>query len=216
MFTDVDAGTTETIETDEVYERRDRATRPLLAALGAALVVFSSYLMGLLLLVIRDMCPYCVFSAILASSIFIVTILARAAPLRVAASGAGLAVAAAGLSFVLAAPNVPPVPDTPQSPPTVTERSSPEALRIARKLRAKGAKMYGAYWCTHCFDQKQRLGKRAWAMLDYVECDRHGVKSQMNICRSKRIPGYPTWEIDGKLYPGEIRLEDLEMIADEE
>ncbi len=216
VYADVDAGTTKIVDADEVYLLRDRATRPLLAALGAGLVVFSSYLMLLLLLVIRDMCPYCVFSAGLATTIFITTMVARVAPPRIAASGAGLALAAAGLSYALAAPFVPPVPDAPQAPPVVTERSSSGALRIARKLRAKGTKMYGAYWCTHCYDQKQRLGKRAWAMLEYIECDRHGVNSQMNLCRSKRIPGYPTWEINGKLYPGEIRLEDLEVIADEE
>ena len=63
-------------------------------------------------------------------------------------------------------------------------------------------------------DQKQRLGKRAVALVEYVECEKHGVKSQYKMCREKRIPGYPTWEIAGELYPGEIQLEDLEKLAD--
>lgn len=31
------------------------------------------------------------------------------------------------------------------------------------------AKMYGAYWCTHCFHQKELLGKQAMTKVKYVE-----------------------------------------------
>lgn len=75
--------------------------------------------------------------------------------------------------------------------------------------------MYGAYWCAHCYDQKQRLGKQAFSRIPYVECDKNGVDSQYKLCREKRIPGYPTWEIGGELYPGEIEISELERLADE-
>ena len=75
--------------------------------------------------------------------------------------------------------------------------------------------MYGAYWCAHCYDQKQRFGKNAFGKIQYVECDRYGADSQFKLCRQKRIPGYPTWEIDGELYPGEIELQELERLADQ-
>lgn len=68
-------------------------------------------------------------------------------------------------------------PGTPQALPEVTARPSPDALRISSKLRSKLTKMYGAYWCTHCFLQKQRLDNKAWAMIENVECDRHSVKN---------------------------------------
>ena len=73
--------------------------------------------------------------------------------------------------------------------------------------------MYGAYWCTHCYDQKQRFGRRAFERIKYIECDRYGKNTQYKLCRQKRIPGYPTWEIDGEQYPGEISLEDLEKLV---
>lgn len=87
--------------------------------------------------------------------------------------------------------------------------------RIAGKLGEKKTKMYGAYWCNHCYDQKQRFGKRAFSQIQYIECDKHGVNSMYKLCRDKRIPGYPTWEIDGELYPGEIDLPELERLVDE-
>ena len=75
--------------------------------------------------------------------------------------------------------------------------------------------MYGAYWCSHCNNQKQEFGMEATKLLTYVECDKDGANSQNSLCREKKIPGYPTWEIGGKLYPGEKDLEELESILDE-
>lgn len=75
--------------------------------------------------------------------------------------------------------------------------------------------MYGAFWCTHCYNQKQIFGKEAFSLIPYIECDKNGAKSQYKLCREKRIPGYPTWEIAGKLYPGEIEISELERLADE-
>lgn len=35
--------------------------------------------------------------------------------------------------------------------------------------------MYGAFWCTHCHDQKEEFGKEAMADFPYVECYPDGV-----------------------------------------
>ncbi|KAL6582750.1 hypothetical protein OROMI_004828 [Orobanche minor] len=56
-----------------------------------------------------------------------------------------------------------------------TEESSPLALSLARHLRLIGAKLYGAFWCLHCLDQKQMFGREAAELLDYVECFPDGV-----------------------------------------
>lgn len=48
--------------------------------------------------------------------------------------------------------------------------SSPRAVELAKRLKAAGAKMYGAFWCSHCFEQKEDFGKQALADLPYVEC----------------------------------------------
>jgi hypothetical protein len=39
--------------------------------------------------------------------------------------------------------------------PVVTNESSPQAVALAKRLKAAGARMYGAFWCSHCFEQKQ-------------------------------------------------------------
>ena len=52
----------------------------------------------------------------------------------------------------------------------MTEASSERAIGLARRLRAAGAKMYGAFWCSHCHEQKQAFGEAAGHDLPYVEC----------------------------------------------
>lgn len=37
----------------------------------------------------------------------------------------------------------------------ITTKSSPLALALAKHLQLIGAKMYGAFWCSHCLEQKQ-------------------------------------------------------------
>ena len=52
----------------------------------------------------------------------------------------------------------------------MSEVSTPRSVELAKRLKAAGAKMYGAFWCSHCFEQKQSFGKEAMADLPYVEC----------------------------------------------
>ena len=52
----------------------------------------------------------------------------------------------------------------------VRGESSPQAGDLARRLKAAGAKMYGAFWCSHCQEQKAEFGAAAQADLPYVEC----------------------------------------------
>lgn len=64
---------------------------------------------------------------------------------------------------------------------------------FAQCLGEKGATFYGAFWCSHCAQQKQLFGKSA-KLLPYVECSTPDGKGQTAICSSKEIEGYPTWE----------------------
>jgi len=108
------------------------------------------------------------------------------------------------------------------APPAITTESSERALALGRELsKLGGAKMYGAHWCSHCYDQKEILGKQVFAsereggfgFVQYVECSRDGVDSKSGVCKEKEIPGYPTWEIKGKLYPGQQELDELEELV---
>lgn len=98
--------------------------------------------------------------------------------------------------------------------PAVTQVTSTQALAVANRLEKLDAKMYGAFWCSHCYNQKQALGAQAVGKFEYIECDKEGVESQYPTCKAKKIPGYPTWEIRGKYYPGEKDLNELTTLLD--
>jgi uncharacterized membrane protein len=100
-----------------------------------------------------------------------------------------------------------------QLPPEVTTESSESALRLAADLEKLDATFYGAYWCSHCYDQKQAFGKQAMQRIPYIECSKEGMNAQVSLCKEKNIPGYPTWEISGKLYPGEKALDEIQEIV---
>lgn len=134
-------GTVVTLPKEGVYAARDAATRPLLLAVSAAMMVFSSYLMMLLMFVIRSMCPYCVVSAGLSVTLFtLVAFVGRAVPdakraVRIGGGGAALAFVAAAGSFFLALPEqlLAQAPSEPQTPPAVTRTSTRES--VVRLLR---------------------------------------------------------------------------------
>lgn len=216
-----DDGSTAMRSAEDVYRIRDAITRPLLLATSTVMLVFSSYFMFLLSVVIRDSCPYCIFSAVLSTTLFIVTAFVGRAvrkpvsALKIGGVTAILSTLGAAAVFMLSSPGglLAQLPSEPQRPPEVTTTSDARTLKIGRNLKQRHTKMYGAYWCNHCYDQKQRLGKKAFSNVEYIECDRGGVNTQYKLCRQKKIPGYPTWEIDGELYPGELQMDDLEKLA---
>ena len=54
--------------------------------------------------------------------------------------------------------------------------STPQAVDLARRLKEAGAKMYGAFWCSHCQEQKADFGAQAQKDLPYVECFPEGFR----------------------------------------
>ena len=85
-------------------------------------------------------------------------------------------------------------------------------MEVARKLEAKNGRFFGAYWCSHCLNQKETLGKEAMQLVPYVECDADGFNSKRSMCQENGIKGYPTWQVDGQLFPGERSLDELEEL----
>jgi len=103
--------------------------------------------------------------------------------------------------------------DVPFAEPEVTRLSSPRALGLARALRRSGAQMFGAFWCSHCFEQKQAFGIAAQAELPYVECYPDGFRRDTRpapACLAAGIEGFPSWKIGGKMYEGEKTFDELE------
>jgi hypothetical protein len=65
---------------------------------------------------------------------------------------------------------------------------------FAQCLSGRGVKMYGAWWCPHCIEQKEMFGK-SFEYVPYVECgikgDTHG---QSQVCKDENVKHYPTWQ----------------------
>jgi hypothetical protein len=80
---------------------------------------------------------------------------------------------------------------------------------FARCLGDKGAKMYGAYWCPHCADQKELFGA-SFEYAPYVECGIKGSRAIAQACQDANIKRYPTWVFaDGSRVEGEHPLDFL-------
>ena len=65
---------------------------------------------------------------------------------------------------------------------------------FARCLTQRGVKMYGAWWCPHCQEQKELFGA-SFEYAPYVEC---GIKGDLHgtaqVCKDQDIKHYPTWQ----------------------
>jgi len=212
----------------------DEATnRVLLATLTTAMGVFSVFLMSILFGVLHQSCAYCVASAVFSIVLAKLSWLGGVVPKERIKQGIQWS-SAAGLASLLAASVIFGATESVdartnfaggklttstvalggESPPTITATSSQEALDLASKLEKLDTRFFGAFWCSHCYDQKQALGKQAMAKIEYIECARDGKNERADLCKDRKVPGYPTWEIGGELYPGERPLSELSEIAD--
>lgn len=98
----------------------------------------------------------------------------------------------------------------------ITTESTPFAISLAKHLRSVGAKMYGAFWCSHCQDQKQMFGREAAKLLDYVECFPDGLKRgtyMVKACQEAKLEAFPTWFINGEFLSGEKKLSELAELS---
>ncbi|KAK1304914.1 hypothetical protein QJS10_CPB11g02082 [Acorus calamus] len=165
-------------------------------------------------------CPYCLFSAFLSFSLFFIML--KDFSLQEIQKSAGIqlsvvAIVIAALSNSYA--NVPPqstnINDIDLQPykTEITTQSSPFAIALAKHLNSIGAKMYGAFWCSHCIEQKQMFGREAVKLLDYVECFPDGAgkgRKMTKECTAAGLEGFPTWLIKDQVLSGE---QDLQALA---
>ena len=80
---------------------------------------------------------------------------------------------------------------------------------FAQCLTDKGVKMYGAYWCPHCQNQKTLFGD-SWDFVNYIECSLPNRAGTTEVCLAAGIKAFPTWEIkfDDRT-EGELTLKQL-------
>jgi uncharacterized membrane protein len=216
----------------ELRKQLESWTWLLLLAGSTAMAVFSGYLMYVLAFKIQSVCYYCIGSALFALSMLILSIVGRDWEDigQIFFTGAIVTVltlaGTLGVYANVGSPIVEGVPDTdglipiteavgsPQPPKgwEVSTVSGDAEIALAEHLTAVGAKKYGAYWCPHCFDQKQLFGKEAFDKVTYVECaDPVNPRQQTAACQQAKVTSYPSWEIEGKLYPG---VQDLKKLAE--
>jgi uncharacterized membrane protein len=203
-----------------LHSQLENKTWQALFIITAAMVIFSSYLMYLMAFEIKDLCIYCISSAVFSLSFFVLVIVGRewedigqlvfTGILVVMVSSIG----ALGLYNSVSSPAAT-VSTAGIAPPPVTITSGPAQIALARHLRQIGAKEYGAYWCPHCHDQKMLFGKEAAKIINYFECDPKGQNSRAEICQAAAtdIKGFPTWEIKGQFYSGTQTLDKLAELS---
>src|SRR5215469_16745091 len=78
---------------------------------------------------------------------------------------------------------------------------------FAKCLSSKGTRMYGAWWCPHCADQKESFGF-AFQYVTYTECGIEGQPHSLNEqCKNAGIKNFPTWQFaDGHREEGVLPL----------
>ncbi|CAN1226274.1 Thiol-disulfide oxidoreductase LTO1 [Linum perenne] len=181
--------------------------RLLLLGTTTSMAATSGYLLYILTTQFPgESCPYCLFSAFLSFSLFFITIKdigwQKALGLQLFIAS----VVIASLRFSYGAP-LPFMPKQPEinleyAPTEITTPSTPFTISLAKHLRSIGAKMYGAFWCSHCIEQKQMFGEEASKQLNYVECFPDGLNKNTKMaleCVATDIKGFPTWEINGEV-----------------
>jgi len=92
-------------------------------------------------------------------------------------------------------------------------RDDPETVaaysQFAQCLEREDATFYGAFWCSHCNEQK-RLFRGAEDALPYVECSTPDRNGQTQVCNDAGIQSYPTWEFaDGERRTGVVPIATL-------
>ena len=178
---------------------------------STSMMLFSCYLMYISNIVIKSFCLYCVGSALCTLGLFIITIIGREWEDIGQLFFLGIIVGIVTLIGTLAvyAPINNPKASQNDNGYAITTISSPANIELAKHLSAVDAKMYGAFWCGHCHEQKELFGQEAVEEINYIECDANGKNPQPDLCRAAGITGYPTWSVNGQVYTGSQSLENL-------
>ena len=167
-------------------------------------VLYSVYLTTVSVTLLGATCPYCLTSLAIMTALFVVATVQRPAEMPIpwprlltrVAPAAAIAIALLHLNYV----------GVLGQPPAVED---PYARALAVHLGQRGVKMYGAYWCPHCIEQKEVFGASA-KRLPYVECSTGGQGSaQASACQAAGIRQYPTWIIGGQRYQEVLTLTRL-------
>jgi uncharacterized membrane protein/glutaredoxin len=215
----------------QLRRRIEDKTQSLLLIGALIMATMSGYLVSVLSFELHSFCPYCLTSAIFAFTLLVLALVGQTWEDWGSVFFTGVIVVLVTLVTTLGAyaqdqpapavafggdrqaiPSLKTRPKPGKGWDIVTQ-SGPDEIALAQHLQATGAKMYGAYWCPHCSEQKLLFGDRAFAQVPYVECAEGGQNAQPDTCRAAGLDSYPTWEINGELHAGIHRLEELAQLS---
>lgn len=214
-------------EQKDLRSKLENWTWLLLFAGATAMTVFSGYLMYVLATQIQATCLYCIGSALFSLSLLVLTVIGHSwEDIGQLAFTALVVVMVTLISTLGVYANVnqtasdggtiPPISGSPN--PAVggweIKTTSGEAeIALAEHLSKTGFKMYGAYWCPHCHEQKALFGQEASSKLNYIECAPEGKNGQPNVCAQAGIKGFPSWGFNGKIESGVKPLDQLAKLS---
>ena len=187
--------------------------------ISTATFIFSLILIYIMFFKIKAICFFCILSFLISLLIILLNIFGGGwedyGQLIFRGFIMSIAVLLAGLIWSSAVdPSTKDVSSNIQGmPPAVIAISSPEKIKLAEHLTNEGAVMYNAYWCPHCHDQKEMFGKEASSKLNLVECAKDGFNNKRELCESKGITGFPSWEINGSIDSGVKTLRELAELS---
>ena len=221
---DVDANDAEVLASTEIRETADAYSkaRALLCFSGFGLAGVSTYLLYVLAVPLGGAeCVYCLTSAALSFSICAIAWSGLAPKQASSTAPAAVALyAVVVLSCYVVIGSSAAKEDAkanmanlqlPYAAPVIDNKSTAYSRDLALFLKEKGAKMYGAFWCSHCEDQKEIFG--AGAEIPYVECFPDGWQRGAPLdaaCANVDITGFPTWILaDGQRLEGDKSLKEL-------
>nr|OEJ79792.1 hypothetical protein A5482_09200 [Cyanobacterium sp. IPPAS B-1200] len=206
----------------------------LILALSFAMATFSGYLMYVLAFELQTACYYCIGSAIFSLSFLVMTFVGHdwddlgqilfVGAIVVLVTIVGAIGVYSNVNAPIANQETPvapgekiPIsrPNSAPQPPTgwdITTTSGPAEIELAEHLASVGATKYTAYWCPHCYDQKQLFGEEAYNIVPHVECTPDGLNGEPQKCEGV-VRAFPTWLIDGEVYEGTQTLERLAQLT---
>lgn len=184
--------------------------------LTTAMAAFSGYLMFLLVSELQVLCVYCIASATLSLGLWLTTLVGKRWEDWGKLGFDGILVALLVGFGAIAINATNPSSLATEAPSNsgyngaaIATASTPSSIALAQHLNRTGAKMYGAYWCSHCHDQKSLFGSAALDDLPYVECDAKGSNAHPDQCKAAEVNSYPTWIVNGETISGTQELKDL-------
>ncbi|BAQ62293.1 hypothetical protein GM3708_2699 [Geminocystis sp. NIES-3708] len=221
----------------ELRQKLEKSSWWLMLVVTFTMAAFSSYLMYVLAFKLQAVCPYCIGSAFFSFTLLTLTIIGHDWEDMGQIFFTGIAVALITLVGALGVyanvntttvsdPNIElaagekiaiPQAQTAPQPPLgweITTTSGVAEIALAKHLASKGAVMYSAYWCPHCYEQKQLFGKEAFKEVGKVECDPKGIAPAPQKCVDAKIRAFPSWVINGELHEGVQTLEELAKLTD--